>query len=117
MPCGYMMRIGVTKLTYWDKAGENVEVKGHQPDVSCRGQDALLTAFRLDRDEGRVMGLHQTNEPRLGQPVFVQYDPKAPTDPRKAYYTKYLKPALRDVETCNLTNVNRLKQNQQTSSL
>ena len=28
MPCGYLMRVGVTKLTYWDKEGENIEVRG-----------------------------------------------------------------------------------------
>ena len=112
MPCGYMMRVGVTKLTYWDKAGENIEVKGHQPDVNCRGQDALLTAFKLDRDEGRSMEPHQTNEPRSGQQVFAEYDPKAKTDPRKAYYAKYLEPALRDLETHNLVSLNRSKQNQ-----
>lgn len=27
MPCGYLMRIGVTKLTYWDKTAENIDVK------------------------------------------------------------------------------------------
>ena len=27
------MRVGVTKLTYWDKDGENIEVKGHKPDI------------------------------------------------------------------------------------
>lgn len=117
MPCGYMMRVGVTKLTYWDKAGENIEVKGHQPDIDCRGKDALLTAFELDRDEGRVMTAHQTNEPRSGQPVFREYDPKAPTDPRKAYYAKYLEPALREVETRNLANIGLAKQNQQSSLL
>ena len=117
MPCGYMMRVGVTKLTYWDKAGENIEVKGHQPDIDCRGKDALLTAFELDRDEGRVMTAHKTNEPRSGQPLFREYDPKAPTDPRKAYYAKYLEPALREVETRNLVNIGLAKQNQQSSLL
>jgi len=101
MPCGYMMRIGVTKLTYWDKEGENIEVKGHKPDVNCRGKDALLTAFQLQRDEGRCMGLRQTNEPRSTNVVFAEYNPRATADPRKAYYARYLEPALNRLETEN----------------
>lgn len=101
MPCGYMMRVGVTKLTYWDKEGENIEVKGHKPDVDCRGKDALLTAFSLDIDEGRCKGLREANEPRSTNIRFVEYDPKAASDPRKAYYAKYLEPALGRIESEN----------------
>lgn len=101
MPCGYMMRVGVTKLTYWDKEGENIEVKGHQPDIDCRGRDALLTAFMLARDEGRVSDRHQTNEECAGKEVFALYDPKQQVDSRKAYFAKYLEPALQRIESEN----------------
>ncbi len=102
MPCGYMMRVGVTKLTYWDREGENIEVKGHKPDIYCQGKDALLTALSLDKDEGRVMGVHQANEERVGKEVFVAYDPKQQLDPRKAYFARYLEPALQQIEKENL---------------
>ena len=105
MPCGYMMRVGVTKLDYWDKEGENIEIKGHKPDIECKGTDAFSVALEKGRDEARVMGIRQSNEPRKGKPVFVEYDPKAPTDPRKAYYARYLEPALAKVETKNKTTV------------
>ena len=102
MPCGYMMRVGVTKLTYWDKEGENIEVKGHKPDIYCQGSDALLTAFSLDKDEGRVIERHQANEERVGKEVFAAYDPKQQLDPRKAYFARYLEPALQQIEKENL---------------
>jgi len=110
MPCGYMLRVGVTKLTYWDKAGENIEVKGHQPDVCCSTKDAMLTAFALERDEGRVMGVRETNEKRSDNVVFAEYDPKAPTDPRRAYYAKYLEPALQKVEQENILTLQQQRE-------
>lgn len=111
MPCGYMMRVGVTKLTYWDKENENIEVKGHKPDVDCKGKDAMLTAFALERDEGRVMGIREANEKRSDNVVFAEYDPKALTDPRKAYYAKYLEPALKKTEENNLAAIQQRQEN------
>lgn len=108
MPCGYLMRVGVTKLTYWDKEGENIEVKGHAPDVNCSGRDALDFALSADRDEGRVKGFRELNEPVTGKRVFAEYDPKAPSDPRKAYYAKYLEPALKGIERENAAKEGRL---------
>lgn len=107
MPCGYLMRVGVTKLTYWDKEGENIEVKGHAPDVNCSGRDALDVALTMDRDEGRVKGFRALNEPVTGKRVFAEYDPKAPSDPRKAYYAKYLEPALTKLEHENAAKEDR----------
>ena len=101
MPCGYLMRTGVTKLTYYDKEGENIEVKGHKPDVCCSGRDAFETALRLPRDEGRVAGFREKNEMPHGEMRFAAYDPKEASDPRKAYYARYLEPAIRQVEEEN----------------
>lgn len=104
MPCGYLMRVGVTKLTYWDKEGENIEVKGHKPDVDCKGRNAFEEILTIPRDQGRVMGFRELNEAVTGKEVFAEYDPKAKSDPRKAYYAKYLEPALKALE---LKNKNR----------
>lgn len=104
MPCGYLMRVGVTKLTYWDNEGENIEVKGHKPDVDCKGRNAFEEILTIPRDQGRVMGFRELNEAVTGKEVFAEYDPKAKSDPRKAYYAKYLEPALKALE---LKNKNR----------
>lgn len=101
MPCGYLMRVGVTKLTYWDREGENIEVRGHAPDIACTGKNALDMALTTDRDEGRVKGFRKLNEPAAGKRVFARYDPKAKTDPRKAYYARYLEPGLAALEKRN----------------
>ena len=108
MPCGYLMRVGVTKLTYWDKEGENIEVKGHKPDVDCRGKDAFEAVLQMPRDEGRILGFREKNEPVKGREVFAAYDPKAAADPRKAYYAKYLEPALARVEEENKLERNKV---------
>lgn len=108
MPCGYLMRVGVTKLTYWDKEGENIEVKGHKPDVDCRGKDAFEAVLQMPRDEGRILGFREKNEPVKGREVFTAYDPKAAADPRKAYYAKYLEPALARVEEENKLERNKV---------
>lgn len=108
MPCGYLMRVGVTKLTYWDKEGENIEVKGHKPDVDCRGKDAFEAVLQMPRDEGRILGFREKNEPVKGREVFAAYDPKAAADPRKAYYAKYLEPALARIEEENKIERNKV---------
>ncbi len=102
-PWGGNMRVGVTKLTYWDKEGENIEVKGHKPDVECRGQDAFDVVMSMDRDNGRVMGFREKNEQVTGKEVFAEYNPQAASDPRKAYYAKYLDPAIATVEQQNIS--------------
>ena len=89
------------KLTYWDKEGENIEVVGHKPDMNCSGKDAFDVALSLDRDEGRVIGFREKNEPVCGQLSFVEYSPKLTSDLRKAYYAKYINPALSMIEEEN----------------
>lgn len=115
-PWGGEMRIGATKLTYYDKEGENVEVKGHKPDINCSGKDAFDVALSLDKDKGRIKGRRETNEKITGKETYVDYDPQAPSDLRKAYYAKYLDPAIASIERQNITEMhlvrmrNRLKQ-------
>jgi hypothetical protein len=106
-PWGGEMRVGVTKLTYWDKEGENIEVKGHKPDINCSGHDAFDTALSLGRDEGRQIGFRKTNERYSENKVYTAYDPETPTDTRKAYYAKYLDPALAEIEKANMITKKR----------
>ena len=101
-PWGGGMRVGVTKLTYWDKEGENIEVKGHKPDINCFGNDAFEKALSLGVDEGRVIGFRDKNEKPSDNLVYAEYDPKAATDPRKAYYAEYLDPAIAKIEHQNI---------------
>ena len=101
-PWGGHMRVGVTKLTYYDKEGENIEVKGHKPDINCSGKNALAVALSLNRDEGRVIGFRTPNEPYSSHTVFAEYNPQTPTDNRKAYYARTLDPAIRHIENENI---------------
>lgn len=105
-PWGGSMRVAVTKLTYWDREGENIEVKGHKADVDCRGQDAFAAVMAMDRDSGRVMGFREKNEQVAGKEVLAEYDPQAASDPRKAYYAKYLDPAIASIERSNISQEN-----------
>ncbi len=100
MPGGCLMRCGVTSLTYWDKEGENIEVKGHKPDLNCEKHNALKVALE-DRDSARVVGARELNEPITGKMVYKEYDPKI-SDERKAYNAKYIEPAIRKVEAQNI---------------
>ena len=100
-PWGGRMRVGVTKLTYWDKEGENIEVKGHKPDINCSRQDAFDVALTLGVDEGRTIGFREKNEKVSENQVYAEYNPKSPTDTRKAYYAKYLDPAITEIEENN----------------
>ena len=109
-PWGGSMRIAVTKLTYWDKEGENIEVKGHKPDIYCPNQDAFEVMLSKERDEGRVLGFREKNEPVLGKQIFAEYNPQASADPRKAYYARYLDPAIAEIEQ---KNINKEKVNAQ----
>lgn len=106
-PWGGNMRVAVTKLTYWDKEGENIEVKGHKPDINCSGQDAFSTAINIGIDNGRTIGFREKNEKESGIKVYAEYDPRAATDSRKAYYAKYLEPAITEIEKKNIV-ANRL---------
>ncbi len=100
-PWGGSMRVGWGKLTYWDKEGENIEVVGHKPDVNCSGKDAFDVALSMDRDEGRIIGFREKNEAVCGKQSFVEYNPKVTSDLRKAYYAKYINPALGVIEEQN----------------
>ena len=113
-PWGGNMRVGATKLAYWDKEGENIEVKGHKPDINCSGSDAFEKALSLDVDEGRILGFRQMNEKPSENLVYAEYDPKDPTDNRKAYHAKFLEPAIAEIEKQNLLKVNQ-KSNQNKS--
>lgn len=105
-PWGGEMRVAVTKLTYWDKEGENIEVKGHKPDINCSGHDALDVSLKLSVDEGRVIGFRDKNEKQSDNQIYMNYDPKEVTDNRKAYYAKYLDPAISKIEIQNrITNL------------
>lgn len=116
-PWGGDMRVAVTKLTYWDKEGENIEVKGHKPDVLCSGKDALEVALTLSVDEGRVIGFREKNEKPSANQVYEEYNPQTVTDARKAYYTIYLEPAIAKIEVQNqienIRNKNKTSQNTQ----
>ena len=103
-PWGGGMRVAVTKLTYWDKEGENIEVKGHRPDINCSGHDAFDVALTLGIDDGRAVGFRKKNEKESENQVYVEYDPKSPTDARKAYYAKYLDPAIAKIEKQNIVS-------------
>ncbi len=100
-PWGGGMRVGVTKLTYWDKEGENIEVTGHKPDINCSGQNALDVALTIGIDEGRTIGFREKNEKESENQVTTEYDPKSATDPRKAYYARYIDPAIAEIEKQN----------------
>lgn len=60
----------------------------------------------MDRDSGRVMGFREKNEQVTGKEVFAEYDPQAASDPRKAYYAKYLDPAIAFIERENISQEN-----------
>ena len=100
-PWGGEMRVGWGKLTYWDKEGENIEVKGHKPDVNCKGYDAFDVALVIPGDYGRVVGFRELNEEVKGKEVVAEYNPKEKSDPRKAYYTDYTFPAMKKLEEEN----------------
>lgn len=101
-PWGGEMRVGWGKLTYWDKEGENIEVKGHKPDVKCKGKDAFDVALEGDRDYGRVVGFRKLNEEVKGEIVIKDYDPKLVSDPsRRAYYSLQTFPAMEKLEAEN----------------
>ena len=111
-PWGGEMRVGWGKLTYWDKEGENIEVKGHKPDVECKGKDAFDMALNMPRDDGRVLGFRELNEEVKGKKVVAEYNPKEKSDPRKAYYTDYTFPAMNELEVKNrrIVEVERAKE-------
>lgn len=64
----------------------------------------MSKALTMDRDDGRVTGFRTLNEEKSKNAKYVEYDPKAKTDPRKAYYAKYLEPAIKGVEQKNINN-------------
>lgn len=111
-PWGGGMRVAVTKLTYWDKEGENIEVKGHKPDINCSGYDAFAVALAVEKDENRIIGFREKNEKESENQVYAEYNPKSPTDARKAYYAKYLDPAIAEIEKKNIDHNQRRNTNE-----
>ena len=71
-----------------------------------RGRQRAGRACRAGRQ--RILGFREKNEPVKGREVFTAYDPKAAADPRKAYYAKYLEPALARVEEENKLERNKV---------
>ena len=107
-PWGGDMRVGWGMLPYYDKEGENIELKGHKPDVNCGGKtqnegyDAFDVALNIPRDAGRVLGFRELNEKVKGEVVLdAEYNPKENFDQRKAYYSKYTFPAMERLEKEN----------------
>lgn len=100
-PWGGKMRVGDTKLTYYDKESENIEVYGHKPDINCSGRDAFDEALELGIDEGRVIGFREKNEEIKGKLVFAEYNPKVSTDTRKAYYATCREQGIAAIEAEN----------------
>ena len=49
----------------------------------------------------------EKNEKESENQVYAEYNPKSPTDARKAYYAKYLDPAIAEIEKQNMI-ANRL---------
>lgn len=108
-PWGGEMRVAVTKLTYWDKEGENIEVIGHKPDINCSGQDALNIALTIDANQDRCLGYREKNEQQSKNEIYAEYNPQDVTDTRKAYYAKFLDPAISKIEMQNKINKLRSK--------
>lgn len=105
LPCGYGMRLGVTKLTYWDKEGENIECIGHKPDIFCESQEALKVALTHSMKPFQ----HELNEPIPEQaktPAPNGINPYNPKDKeiRKAYFAQYVEPELERIEFENIIN-------------
>ena len=103
LPCGYGLRLGVTKLTYWDKEGENIECIGHKPDIHCSSANALnealtnsLPAFQHELNEV-VSSDAKTPAPNGINP----YNPKE-SEKRKSYSALYVEPELERIEFENI---------------
>lgn len=103
-PWGGKMRVGVTKVTHWDKTGEDIEVIGHKPDVNCSGRDAFEVALKLPIDDGRIVGFRKTNEEPSKHCVFKDYDPRINNDARRAFYASSLEAGLKKIENENIAN-------------
>lgn len=103
LPCGYGLRLGVTKLTYWDKDGENIECIGHKPDICCSTANALNEALT----NPLLPFQHELNEivpPEAKTPApngVNPYDPKEP-EKRKSYSAIYVEPELERIEFENI---------------
>ena len=103
LPCGYGLRLGVTKLTYWDKDGENIECIGHKPDIYCPSANALNEALTNPLAPFQ----HKLNEPvpnkaKTPAPNGINpYDPKEP-EKRKSYSARYVEPELERIEFENI---------------
>ena len=103
LPCGYGLRLGVTKLTYWDKSGENIECIGHEPDIRCSSANALnealtnpLPPFQHELNE-IVPSEAKTPAPNGINP----YNPKE-AEKRKSYSALYVEPELERIEFENI---------------
>lgn len=101
LPCGFLLRVGVTKLTYWDKQGENIECIGHQPDINCAGQDAFDVALQTSA----TLPYHILNEetPIQQKHALNGYSPYYPQRPdiRRGFSTKTVVEALSQIEKRN----------------
>ena len=100
LPCGFLMRVGVTKLTYWDKEGENIECIGHKPDIVCNGQNALTVAL-TDNTPAIKHVLNETVKNKIMPSEQTVYNPQESMT-RKACSIHYVEPALRRIEKNNI---------------
>ena len=100
LPCGFLMRVGVTKLTYWDKEGENIECIGHKPDIVCNGQNALTVAL-TDNTPAIKHVLNETVKNKIMPSEQTVYNPKESVT-RKACSIHYVESALRRIEKNNI---------------
>lgn len=55
----------------------------------------------LNINDGRVIGFREKNEKESENQIYAEYNPKAATDTRKAYFAKYLDPAIAQIEKQN----------------
>lgn len=103
LPCGYGLRLGVTKLTYWDKDGENIECIGHKPDIHCPSADALNEALTNPLAPfGHKLNEPVPNEAKTPAPNGVNpYNPKE-SEKRKSYSAIYVEPELERIELENI---------------
>ncbi len=97
LPCGFIKRVGVTKLTYWDD--ENIETIGHKPDIYTHGQDAFDVAMTDETPAQK----HVLNEPIKGKIIETSPEPYNPRqiETRKSYSPKAVVQALKDMEAQN----------------
>ena len=111
LPCGFLLRIGVTKLTYWDAQGENIECIGHAPDIVCNGQDAFDVALKTTA----TLPYHMLNEhkPVQQKQALNGYSPYYPQRPdiRQGFSTRTVVEALAGIEQRNRQTIIQRRNN------